>query len=432
MLILRFSKLAFRLRFAAFLCIVLHLPWVSRAAEDYALQDGDTVVFLGDSITAARTYSKIIENYTLLRYPNRHIHYYNAGIGGDTAAGGLKRLDRDVFSRGATVLTVCFGLNDIGWGLHADDEHKSLYLNSLAAIIKECQKRKVRVYICSSPVTAEDPDKSETGYLQTMCDEAFALAKEKGANTIDVQRQMRDIQRRVLAVNKTMADETKHTKLHAADGVHLNDLGQLAMAYAFLKGFHAASEVSQAEIDVAATQVTAVSGCRISDIQIRNDGCEFTRLDAGLPFNYGLFYALNYIYVPLPKDMNGYCLKVTGLAEGQYEVTADGRSVARLTAKQLASGVDLASRTTNAWEPGGPWDAQASLLRSLTDSRHEIDSARLVSRLYLPGQPLVEELDQKSALAEERIIELQRLIAQPRSYRFVIQRIEDDKANVNR
>ena len=38
---------------------------------DFALKDGDTVVFLGDSITAARTYGKHVENYTLLRYPDR-------------------------------------------------------------------------------------------------------------------------------------------------------------------------------------------------------------------------------------------------------------------------------------------------------------------------------------------------------------------------
>src|ERR1700737_4817680 len=63
---------------------------------DYALRDGDTVVFLGDSITAARTYGKIVENYTLLRFPDRKVRFINAGWGGDTAAGGLKRLERDV------------------------------------------------------------------------------------------------------------------------------------------------------------------------------------------------------------------------------------------------------------------------------------------------------------------------------------------------
>jgi len=83
-------------------------------AADFALRDGDTVVFLGDSITAARTYGKMIENYTLLRYPERRVRFIYAGRGGDTAAGGLARLERDVFAAGATVLTVAYGINDIG------------------------------------------------------------------------------------------------------------------------------------------------------------------------------------------------------------------------------------------------------------------------------------------------------------------------------
>jgi lysophospholipase L1-like esterase len=98
---------------------------------DFALRDGDTVVFLGDSITAARGYGKVIEEYTLLRYPQRHVRFVNAGHGGDTAAGGLKRLERDVFSHHVTVLTVAYGINDIGWGMKADAEHKQLYLDSI-------------------------------------------------------------------------------------------------------------------------------------------------------------------------------------------------------------------------------------------------------------------------------------------------------------
>ena len=391
----------------------------SHATEDFSLQDGDTVVFLGDSITAARTYTKIIENYTLLRFPQRRIRFYNAGIGGDTAARSLARLDRDVFSRRPTVLTVCFGLNDIGWGLKADDEHKALYIKSLATIIDKCQERKIRVFICSGPITAETPDKSEAGYLQKMCDQAFVMAKEKGTGTIDVQRPMREIQRRVLKVNQGIADETKRTRLHLADGVHLNDLGHLAMAYAFLQGFNAPGEVSQAEIDIPTKKVTSV-GCQISDIRQLDEGCEFTRLDDGLPFNNGLFYALNFAYVPIHREFNAYRLKVTGLADGKYEITVNGRSTAKFTAKQLAAGVDIASTTTSAWQPGGPWDAQATVLRSLTEARHEVDTARLLSRLYLAGQPLVAELDGKSQAAEEELVELQRLAARPRPYHFVI------------
>src|SRR3954471_20893433 len=53
-------------------------------ADAFLLHDGDTVAFLGDSITAARGYTKIIEHYTLMRFPERKIKFYNAGKGGAT------------------------------------------------------------------------------------------------------------------------------------------------------------------------------------------------------------------------------------------------------------------------------------------------------------------------------------------------------------
>ena len=138
-------------------------------AADYALHDGDTVVFLGDSITAARTYGKMIENYTLLRFPQRKIRFINAGVGGDTAAGGLKRINRDVFAHGVTVLIVAFGINDIGWGVQADDEHRQRYLDGIDGIVAQCVRFKIRVYVCSAAVTAADPEKGDESFLQKMC-----------------------------------------------------------------------------------------------------------------------------------------------------------------------------------------------------------------------------------------------------------------------
>src|SRR5690349_9059339 len=87
--------------------------WTPLVAADFAVRDGDTVTFLGDSITAARGYTKIVEHYTLMRFPERRARFINAGQGGDTAHGSLQRLERDVFSKGTTLLTVAFGINDI-------------------------------------------------------------------------------------------------------------------------------------------------------------------------------------------------------------------------------------------------------------------------------------------------------------------------------
>ena len=151
-----------------------------------------------------------------------------------------------MFSHGATVVTVAFGVNDIGWGTKADQEHKERYLDGIRRIVTECQKRRVRVYICSPAVLQEDPDKGENGFLQKMADEGMALAKSLGAGTIDISRAMREVQRKVVAANAGEQDPKKLTRLHLDDGVHLNDLGQLAMAWAMLKGLGAEAEVSEA------------------------------------------------------------------------------------------------------------------------------------------------------------------------------------------
>ena len=168
---------------------------------DFAIRDGDTVVFLGDSITAAREYGKIIENYTLLRFPERKVRFINAGKGGETAKGSLARLDKDVFGQGATLVTVAYGVNDIGWGFKADESHKREYLTAIGELVDRCQKHGVRVFICSAAITAEDPKRAAQGFLQMMCDEGLALAKGRGAGTIDVQRSMREVHTGALTRN---------------------------------------------------------------------------------------------------------------------------------------------------------------------------------------------------------------------------------------
>lgn len=401
-------------------------PWVlafalaAAPADDFALKDGDTVVFLGDSITAARTYGKLVETYTLLRYPGRKVRFVNAGWGGDTAAGGWKRLDRDVFAHLPTVVTVAYGVNDIGWGLTADADHKAAYLDGIRGIVAACRGRGVRVYVCSAAATAEDPDRAEKGFLRAMCDEGMALSKSLGGGAIDVQRAMREVQRAVRAANEKVADKARRDTLHAPDGVHLTDLGQLAMAYAILKGLGAPADVSAAGVDARTGDVTAAAGCTVTGVTAAGGAVEFTRLDEGLPFNYGVFYALNYRYVPVPDGLNRYRLSVTNLPPGRYDVTADGRGVGAFTAGQLAAGVNVASATADPWQPGGPWDAQAGVLKSLTDARHEVALANTRARLDLPGSPAARDLARQAGAFDDRVVEMQRAVARPRPYRFVV------------
>ncbi len=398
-------------------CLLL-APHTVRA--EFALRDGDTVAFFGDSITAARGYPKLIENYTLLRFPERRIRFVNAGKGGDTAQSGLLRLERDVFDRGATVVTVALGVNDIGWGMKADETHKKAYLDGLAEIIARCQARGVRVFICSAAITAEAPERAETGFLQKMCDEGLALARAKGAGTIDVQRFMRAVQRRILEANAKESDPKNHTRLHADDGVHLNDLGQLAMGFAILKGLGAPAEVSSATLDAASGQVTVAEGCRVTEVAREPGRLAFERLDDRLPLNLHPLWMLNGRFLPIGDEFNRYLLTLTNLPAGRYTLTAGGRPLGSWDERQLAAGVNFASATADPWAPGGPWDAQAHALKVLTDMRDEAVFARRGLEATLAAHSDFPRWQVRFTGIEEAIVGLQRDLAQPTPVQFEV------------
>jgi lysophospholipase L1-like esterase len=386
---------------------------------DFAVHDGDTVVFLGDSITAEGTYAKVIENYTLLRYPDRKATFINAGHGGETAAGGLARLQTAVFDRGATLLTVAYGINDIGWGGKADAEHRQTYLDSIRAIVAACKEHHVRVFICSCAATASDPNKSEGDFLQKMCNDGMQISRDSGEGAIDILGTMRGIQKKIWAANAKEPDEKKHETLHVGDGIHLNDLGETAMAYAILKGLGAPADVSSAEIDAAASSGTGV-GCAISNVKSLAGGVEFDRLDQGLPLNFGPLGVLKFIYIPIPEEMNRYMLTVKNLPAGKYDLTVSGRLVGHWSAEEFAKGLNISSATTDGWVPGGPWDAQAALLIHLTNARRELMQLNDASPTDLKENPNHEQIDHGTRDLNDRIVQQQRAVAQPVPYHFVI------------
>lgn len=386
----------------------------------FALGEGDTLVFLGDSITAARGYTKIVELYTLMRHPEARVRFWNAGQGGDTAAGAVARLERDVFAHGATVVTVAFGINDIGWGTKADAEHKQKYLDGIRTIVTECQKRGVRVFICSPAVLHQDPDKAETEFLQQMADEGMALAKSLGAGTIDLARGMREVQRKVVAANAREKEAKNITRLHTEDGIHLNDLGQLAMAWAMLKGLGAEAEVSAGTVDAATGKVVSASNCKLTEIKTLPDGVAFVRTDAGLPLNLGVLSALQYRFIPVPETLNRYQLTVTGLRPGRYAVRAEGRLLGTWDAKQLAEGLNISSATANGWEPGGPWDAQSDAVKEMVDARDKLWMGGRIREQHNATNPKSAGLAREFQRLDEQLTRLARAQAKPYPYRFEV------------
>jgi acyl-CoA thioesterase-1 len=99
------------------------------------------IVFLGDSITDGHTYPALIEQ-GLKAASRRPPVCVNAGIGGDTAAGMLARLQRDVLVHEPDLCTLHVGANDVLRGVTLAD-----YERDVTAIASQLQAAKVPLLI---------------------------------------------------------------------------------------------------------------------------------------------------------------------------------------------------------------------------------------------------------------------------------------------
>src|SRR6185295_19775112 len=131
------------------------------SAAEFAIHDGDRVVFLGDSITEQRLYTTYIEAYALARHPDWKLTFRNVGWGGDTSwlrqrahpdeaklfaadeASQQKMVEdsvgrglaRDVLPLKPTLVTVKFGMNDHSYQPFREDIFRA-YVRSQTEIAK--------------------------------------------------------------------------------------------------------------------------------------------------------------------------------------------------------------------------------------------------------------------------------------------------------
>ena len=91
--------------------------------DTFLVQDGQTLVFIGDSITDCGRrdqafpfgagYVRFAIDLITARYPARDIAYHNQGIGGDVSTGLLRRWTDDVIVHQPDWVSVMIGINDL-------------------------------------------------------------------------------------------------------------------------------------------------------------------------------------------------------------------------------------------------------------------------------------------------------------------------------
>jgi lysophospholipase L1-like esterase len=200
------------------------------AAQDLALKNGETLAFLGDSITAGGMGSPV--GYCRLVISGLEangvtVTPIGAGISGHKSNDMLARLERDVLSKKPTWMTLSCGVNDV-WhgakGVPLDD-----YKKNITAIVDQAQAAGIKVMLLTSTMIGEDPANPNNQKLIPYNDFLRELAKEKKCLLADLNSDMQNQLKKMGSNGKT--------NLLTGDGVHMNSEGNMMMAVGVLKGF---------------------------------------------------------------------------------------------------------------------------------------------------------------------------------------------------
>ncbi len=373
-------------------------------SQQFALKDGDTVVFYGDSITAQRFYTKDAEEFVLTRYPNLHIHFVNAGVPGDTVSGGYagttaERVQRDVAPFHPAMITLMLGMNDGGWGQGSPEIEAGFlkgYRSAIDALHKAAPDAMITL-ICPTPYDEITHGTEFPGYSNVIDKFAVDVAKLAAELQASGDRKilLADFNhplRRALA--EAHAQSPQLAALIVPDRIHPSETGHWIMAAALMSAWHVDPVVSRVTLNASGAIIdqerTAVTG-----VEKTATGLTWTQRDDALPLPLDFNNAMTPMLLKISDigKLDEMTLCVRSLAPGRYDVIVDGKIISAFSHDELQRGVNLALVKS-------PMLDQAGGITWNEDRRAVLDLARFA---------LIAEIKQtpSSAVAEDKLRDAQ-------------------------
>lgn len=205
---------------------------VSSAFARLPFVNGDRIAFLGDSITQCgsddpRGWVNILESR--VRKEVDEVAFIHAGIGGNTSADMLKRINADVIRRKPTWVFFSCGVNDSP-NPAADNPGVPLdkYVKNVSTIFDKLDKTGAKIVVLSqTPVMEDDPNYGANINLVSYNAELKRMALERKYIYLDPGA----------AIRKAIAEKKDPKKRTLTwDGTHLNYRGNAIFADVVLKG----------------------------------------------------------------------------------------------------------------------------------------------------------------------------------------------------
>ena len=378
-------------------------------AQEFALKDGDTVVFYGDSITAQRLYTRFAEDFVLTRYPDLHIRFVNSGVPGDQVSGGYagtmaQRVERDVRPFHPAMITVMLGMNDGWWGTESpqiDAAFQKGYSEVLDALRKAAPEATITL-IRPTPYDEITHGTEFPGYsrvIDDLANDVSKIAAERRASG-DTKLLLADFHQSLIdALERAKTQAPQLAPLMVPDRIHPAEIGHWIMAAQLLTAWHVDPIVSSLTLNAGSAQALDMQRTTVTQLNKTGGGLQWTQTDHALP----LPFDFNDAMIPLllgisdTAKVDRLILRVQSLEPGRYQLLIDGKVIFTFSNSELASGVNLALYKT-------PMVDQARDVDYTEHQRVQLDQARFILSADVKE-------DATSTIAEDKLRQAQDQLA---------------------
>jgi len=230
------------------------------AKAEIPFQDGDRVLFLGDSITQDGRYVALVEAYLWAAYPQVHLDIVNAGLSSETVSGMTEpihpyprpnvneRLGRAIELVKPDWVIACYGMND---GIYHPVEPRIIdaYRTGLTKLIDTVAASGAKLILMTSPSFDVDAAPVQAHLKEAKQDEPYGYKKpfEKYDETLvelaGVVKSLEghDAVERVIDIHTATSNYLRRVKnskpdYQYGDGIHPPIDGHLAIAGGVLEG----------------------------------------------------------------------------------------------------------------------------------------------------------------------------------------------------
>lgn len=217
-------------------------PTTGEAEKGLKLKAGDQIIAMGDSITQAGGYLRVMDAVFAQQYPNLKIPgIVNVGIGGQKAEDMVKRFEKDVVSKKPAVVTINVGINDVWHRMDKphDEEVLKEYARNVERMVKMAQNAKIRVYLVSPTIIEEDPKAEGNVRLAKYIAAGKDIARRNKCEYVDLHALF-------LKAIEQNARKAKGKRFLTTDGVHMLPPGDTLMAAGILRALGVPDEKMKA------------------------------------------------------------------------------------------------------------------------------------------------------------------------------------------